>query len=44
MNVSPKVRSLQDLMDSVPDLLDHFRNDTVAPHSRNRPGGSPVPA
>lgn len=38
------IKSLQDLIDSVPDLVDYFSNDTVAPHSRNRPGPSPVPA
>lgn len=37
-------RSLADLIDSVPDLVDYFYNDTVSPHSRNRPGSSPVPA
>ena len=37
-------RSLADLIDSTPDLVDYFYNDTVSPHSRNRPGSSPVPA
>ena len=37
-------RSLQDLIDSTSDLVSYFRNETQAPHSRNRPGGSPVPA
>ena len=36
-------KSLQDLIDQAPDLVDYFRNDTVAPHNRNRPGPSPVP-
>ena len=36
--------SLQDLIDAQPDLVSYFRNETQAPHSRNRPGPSPVPA
>ncbi len=36
--------SLQDLIDAQPRLVDYFRNDTTAPHNRNRPGPSPVPA
>ena len=44
MAIIEKVRSLQDLMDATPDLVDYFRNDTTAPHNRNRPGPSPVPA
>lgn len=36
-------RSLQDLMDEVPDLVDYFANDTESPHGRNKPGLSPVP-
>ena len=39
-----KLRSLQDLIDETPDLVEYFRNDTTAPHNRNRPGPSPVPA
>lgn len=39
-----KQRSLADLMSSVPNLIDYFYNDTVSPHSRTRPGASPVPA
>lgn len=39
-----KPRSLQDLIDETPNLVEYFRNDTVAPHNRNRPGPSPVPA
>lgn len=38
-----KPRSLQDLMDSVPDLTAYFANDTLSPHGRNQPGLSPVP-
>ena len=44
MDAENKVKSLEDLITSVPDLVEHFYNDTVAPHSRNRPGYSPVPA
>src|SRR5688500_13824360 len=36
-------QSLQDLIDSAPDLVDYFFNDTVPPHARVRPGRSPVP-
>ena len=39
-----KFRSLQDLIDETPSLVEYFRNDTLAPHNRNRPGPSPVPA
>jgi glycine cleavage system aminomethyltransferase T len=41
---SNKVASLQDLIDSVPNLVEYFYNDTLAPHSRERAGLSPVPA
>ncbi len=44
MATTDKVKSLQDLIDEHPQLVTHFRNDTVAPHNRNRPGPSPVPA
>lgn len=44
MDAMNKVLSLEDLINMVPDLVDHFRNETTAPHSRNRPGASPVPA
>lgn len=37
-------RSLQDLIDANADLVTYFRNETQAPHSRNRHGPSPVPA
>lgn len=36
-------RSLQDLMDEVPDLVEYFANDTQSPHGRNNPKLSPVP-
>lgn len=44
MAINEKVKSLQDLIDEVPNLVEYFRNDTTAPHNRNRPGPSPVPA
>ena len=44
MTHTTTVKSLQDLIDSVPNLVEYFRNDTTAPHNRNRPGPSPVPA
>ena len=44
MATEPKIQSLQDLIDATPDLVNYFRNDTTAPHNRNRPGASPVPA
>lgn len=44
MTSNQKVKSLQDLIDELPNLVDYFRNDTTAPHNRNRPGPSPVPA
>ena len=36
-------RSLQDLIDSVPSLVDYFYNDTLAPHAASHPGLIPVP-
>jgi glycine cleavage system aminomethyltransferase T len=44
MTTHPTTPSLQDLIDATPNLVDYFRNDTTAPHNRNRPGPSPVPA
>ena len=38
-----KSQSLEDLLNSKPSLFDYFYNDTLAPHSRARPGLSPVP-
>ncbi len=38
-----KQRSLQDLLDTIPNLVEHFRNDTLAPHGKDRAGLSPVP-
>ena len=43
INPAP-LSSLQDLIDTTPNLVEYFRNDTTAPHNRNRPGPSPVPA
>lgn len=37
------MKSLQDLIDTTPDLVDYFYNDTVSPAGRNRAGASPVP-
>ncbi len=37
-------RSLQDLIDTVPNLATYFYNDTLAPHSRSRGTLTPVPA
>jgi vanillate/3-O-methylgallate O-demethylase len=36
-------RTLEDLVTSVPNLVDYFYNDTLAPHSRARSGLTPVP-
>jgi glycine cleavage system aminomethyltransferase T len=36
-------RTLQDLIDSVPSLVDYFYNDTVSVHASNRDGLTPVP-
>lgn len=39
----PTTRSLQDVIDSVPNLAEYFRTETVSPHVVNRGGISPVP-
>ena len=44
MSLLPEVKSLQNLIDSLPNLVEYFYNDTQAPHSRERAGLSPVPA
>lgn len=36
MATDKKLKSLQDLIDSVPDLVEHFSNETLAPHYRAR--------
>ena len=35
--------NLQELIDSVPNLVDYFYHDTLAPHASNRAGLTPVP-
>jgi vanillate/3-O-methylgallate O-demethylase len=37
-------RSLQDVIDSVPDLVEYHYNETTGSHASTRPGLSPVPA
>jgi vanillate/3-O-methylgallate O-demethylase len=37
-------RTLQELIDSVPSLVDYFYNETLAPHASNRLGILPIPA
>lgn len=41
--MSAKFNNLQELIDSVPSLVDHFYHDTLAPHASNRAGLTPVP-
>ena len=36
--------SVEELVTSVPDLVEYFANNPSSPHARNRPGASPVPA
>ncbi len=36
-------KSLQELIDCKPNLVEFFRNDTLAPHAKDRRGLSPVP-
>jgi syringate O-demethylase/vanillate/3-O-methylgallate O-demethylase len=36
--------SLQSRLDSLPDLVEYFYNDTLAPHAKARAGLTPVPA
>ena len=38
------MRSLQEKLDSIPDLVDYFYNDTLPPHARHLPGSIPIPA
>src|SRR3546814_20871674 len=40
---TPKFGNLQELIDSVPSLVDYFYHDTLAPHASNRSGLRPVP-
>jgi vanillate/3-O-methylgallate O-demethylase len=44
MSEVPEYSSLEDLVRSVPDLVDYFVNNPSSPHARNRPSASPVPA
>ena len=37
-------RSLQDLVDTTPDLVSYFYNDTSSPHAMARAGAAPLPA
>lgn len=39
---TPSYTSLQELLDSKADLVEHFRNDTLSPHAKAG-GGTPVP-
>lgn len=36
-------KSLEDLINEVPSLVDYFYHDTTAPTSRTKPGATPVP-
>lgn len=44
MSATTKRESLQDLLDSLPNLVEHFYNDTLTPHAATRSAMSPVPA
>ncbi len=44
MSEDREFSSLEDLVTSVPDLVDYFVNNASSPHARNRPSASPVPA
>jgi vanillate/3-O-methylgallate O-demethylase len=39
-----ELRSLQDLVDSMPNLVEHFYNDTETPHTKTSLNLSPIPA
>lgn len=41
--VSGQAKSLQDLINSVPNIVEHLFNDAVAPHARPNPVRTPVP-
>src|ERR1700730_5730363 len=43
MALDSTTASLQDLLDSTRNLVEYFYNDTLPPHSRDRPGVSPIP-
>jgi vanillate/3-O-methylgallate O-demethylase len=38
-----QMRSLQDKLDGIPDLVDYFYNDTLAPHAKHRADLVPIP-
>lgn len=41
--MSDATRSLQDVIDSVPNIVEHLFNDAIAPHARPNPTRTPVP-
>lgn len=43
MSKQTKSRSLQDFVDSTPDLVQYFYNETRPPHSSHRPSLNPAP-
>ena len=43
MHADANTRSLQDLIDTVPDLVEYLYNDSPGAHSRMRPDLTPVP-
>lgn len=43
MKKVPGQASLQNLIDTTPDLVEYFRNDTLAPHAKHRAHLTPVP-
>ncbi len=40
---TPELKTLQDLVDSLPSLADYFYNDTETPHTKTKLGLSPIP-
>ncbi|MCV9938376.1 aminomethyl transferase family protein [Boseaceae bacterium BT-24-1] len=43
MTLTKDQPSLEDFLKGIPDLVDHFYNDTAAPHAKDRSGLTPVP-
>lgn len=43
MSAQNQSGTLEDLLSPIPDLVDHFYNDTRAPHVKATPGLTPVP-
>jgi vanillate/3-O-methylgallate O-demethylase len=41
--MSSRLKSLQDLIESVPNIVEHLFNDAVAPHARPNSSRTPVP-